>query len=344
MHVRLAREVTEVTTFRGQHREHSVNEEDGRVLSDNVYGDIHSDALRRAFTMNALYFDPAKDEILDFCQGVDDIRAQQVRIIGEPSQRYQEDPVRILRAVRLAAKLNFAIETETAAPIKKLGQLLLNVPAARLFDESLKLFMGGYAALTWARLEEWQLIEYLFPATFHVLEQGAAAYDPQQLIEQACRNTDHRIQTEQRVTPAFIFAVILWPAVLEEMQALKDDGQPQPTALHQAIQLVLSEQLRHISIPRRFTNTMREIWELQFRLPKRYGQQAFRLTQHPRFRAAYDFLLLRESAGEDLQSLGEWWTNFQKANEGERKAMVSALNHNRGRPRRRRRPKAKQQQ
>ena len=352
VHVRLNREITEVTTFRGQHREQAVNQEDGRVLSDNVYGDLYTDAMRRDFTMNALYYDPAKEEIKDFCGGVTDIEARQVRMIGDPTTRYQEDPVRLLRAVRLAAKLNFEIEPATAEPIDKLGQLLVNVPAARLFDESLKLLMSGYAEVTWQRLNDQHLIQYLFPATQHVLELGTDRYSPEQLIQQACRNTDHRIHTQQRVTPAFIFAVILWPAVAAEQAALIEEGQPPPAAMHQAIHLVISEQIQHIAIPRRFTNTMREIWELQLRLPKRYGSQAFRLMQHPRFRAAYDFLLLREEAGEALEGLGQWWTDFQAAEEADRKTMVSALSNNRpnstrnkkGRSRRRRPPAGSKQQ
>lgn len=344
VHVRTGREITEVTTFRAQHQEESVNEEDGRVLSDNVYGDLYSDAMRRDFTMNALYYDPANNEIRDFCQGMADIKARQVRMIGEASLRYQEDPVRLLRAVRLAAKLNFRIEADTAAPILKLGQLLLNVPAARLFDESLKLLMSGYAEVTWRHLTEQRLVEYLFPATYYVLEekaleQGHPAYDPEKLILEACQNTDIRIRTDQRVTPAFIFGVILWPAVVEEQWALSEQGLPPLACLHQAMQTVLSEQSRHIAIPRRFTNTIREIWELQMRLPRRSGSKAYRLMQHPRFRAAYDFLLLREAAGEDLQQLGQWWTDFQQATEEDRKTLVRALTNKKGGSRRRPRSK-----
>ncbi len=337
VHVRFGREVTEVTTFRGQHQEESVSQEDGRVLSDNVYGDLYSDAMRRDFTMNALYYTPEKEEIHDFCNGCDDIEAGQVRMIGEPSLRYQEDPVRLLRAVRLASKLNFKIEKHTAEPILKLGHLLTNVPAARLFDESLKLFMSGYAEVTWQCLADYQLIEYLFPATEMVLEQehDQNGSCPNTLIIQACRNTDRRIQTQQRVTPAFIFAVILWPAVIDAQQILIDQGQPPLAAMHQAMQSGLSEQSQHIAIPKRFTNTMREIWELQQRLPKRYGKQAYRLVQHPRFRAAYDFLLLREESGERLDKLGQWWTEFQNADEDQRNAMVSVLSTGKGRSKRR---------
>lgn len=338
VHVRLNREITEVTTFRGQHNHKAVNEEDGRVLSDNVYGDIVSDAIRRDFTMNALYYDPAKEEIKDYCQGIEDINARRVRMIGDPTTRYQEDPVRLLRAVRLASKLGFEIDTETAEPIQRLGQLLVNVPAARLFDESLKLFMSGYAETTWQQLADRQLIQYLFPATQHELETNTLNFSPAELIRRACHNTDHRIRTQQRVTPAFIFAVILWPAITAEQKALIEGGEAPLAAMHQAIHLVMSEQTQHIAIPRRFSQTMREIWEMQLRLPKRFGSQAFRLVQHPRFRAAYDFLLLREAAGEDLNNLGQWWTDFQNADDGERKNLVGALNQNsKSRSRRRRR-------
>lgn len=338
VHVRLGRDMVEVTTFRAQHS--SGDEEDGRagetgmLLRDNVYGDIHSDAVRRDFTMNALYYSPSDSVVTDFTTGMEDIKARLVRMIGDPKTRYQEDPVRMLRAVRLAAKLNFDIEPKTAEPILELGNLLGHVPAARLFDECLKLFMNGHAEATYLALRRYRLFGVLFPGVDDLLGTDPIA---ERLVHQATINTDARVNADKRVTPAFIFAVILWPAVVREQERLEAEGMPPLPALNLAAQDIITAQVRRISIPRRFTTTMREIWDLQPRLPRRRGTQAFRLVTHPRFRAAYDFLLLREQAGEDHQGLGAWWTAFQEADEGERKTMVAGLQDEEGKPARKRR-------
>lgn len=326
VHVRTGREITEVTTFRAHHQEGAKGEaaasEEGMLLRDNVYGDIESDALRRDFTMNALYYSPSQGEITDYSTGMADIQARQIRMIGDPATRYQEDPVRMLRAVRLAAKLQFEIEEDTASAIYDHAHLLANVAPARLFDEMVKLLMNGHAAAVYPQLKEFGLFECLFPATAELLEHDPIA---DRLIHQATINTDTRIHNNMRVTPAFIFAVILWPAVVARQAQLMADGVPAMPALQQASQWVIHRQVQRIAIPRRFTIPIREIWELQPRLPRRSGSQAFRVLGHPRFRAAYDFLLLREQAGEDHQGLGDWWTRFQEVGEAERKAMVAAL-------------------
>lgn len=326
VHVRTGREITEVTTFRAHHEGGSaveaVSSDQGMLLRDNVYGDIESDALRRDFTMNALYYSPNRGEITDFTTGMEDIQARQVKMIGDPVTRYQEDPVRMLRAVRLASKLGFDIEGETASAIFDLGHLLANVPPARLFDEGLKLFMSGHAAAVYPELRRFGLFSWLFPETGALLDADPIAGP---LIQQAAVNTDERISNDKRVTPAFIFAVILWPAVVAKQKLLVEDGIPEVPALQQAAQWVITRQVQRVAIPKRFTIPIREIWEMQLRLPRRNGSQAFRLLSHPRFRAAYDFLLLREQAGEDHQGLGDWWTRFQEADEDERKSMISQL-------------------
>lgn len=357
VHVRIGREVTEVTTFRAHHEEGSKSQAtqaaNGMLIRDNVYGDIKSDALRRDFTMNALYYSPERDEIIDYTCGIDDVKQGLVRMIGDPKTRYQEDPVRMLRAARLAAKLGFSIEKSTAKPISELGNLLTNIPPARLFDECLKLFMSGYAEVTYEKLKQQQLFRYLFPATAHLLDakpneqtnelpigQQSAYVD--KLIRQAAENTDSRISTGKRVTPAFIFAVILWPAVTRELEQRYKEGLKGIPAMQQAGQSVLREQVQRVAIPRRFTQTIKEIWEMQLRLPRRAGNQAYRALEHPRFRAAYDFLLLREQAGEDHQGLGEWWTHFQTANEDQRTTLVAEqdeLTKRDGGPNRKRRSK-----
>ncbi len=343
VHVRLGREIIEVTTFRGQHddnhsRKLSARSEHGMLLRDNVYGDVRSDALRRDFTINALYYTSRDFTVHDYAKGMEDIVRQKIRMIGDPKARYQEDPVRMLRAVRFAAKLDFSIESNTAKPISGMADLLGNIPSARLFDELLKLLMAGHAATTLDLLHDYGLLKYLAPAAADCLDSddtiGAA------LIRQAMHNTDSRIHNDQRVTPAFIFAALLWPELVKQQAQLQKDG-THPVKAHQiAAQDVINAQLTRTAIPKRFLQTMREIWDLQGRLPRRQGKKAERSFEHPRFRAAYDFVLLREQAGEELDGLGEWWTRYQEVPFEEREDMVKQLQEPRGKkPRKRRRRK-----
>ncbi|GAB3105184.1 polynucleotide adenylyltransferase PcnB [Aestuariicella hydrocarbonica] len=339
VHVRFGREIIEVTTFRDNHNDnasaqHSAKSEDGMLLRDNVYGDIRSDAIRRDFTVNALYYTLDHFSIHDFTGGMQDIARRKIRVIGNPATRYQEDPVRMLRAVRFAGKLDFDIDKASAAPIRKLGALLRNIPEARLFEEVLKLFMGGYGRAVLPHLQEYDLLQYILPLTDEVLKD--AVPHAQNLIEQALCNTDKRIKNNQRVTPAYIYAAMLWPSVCEEQKALEAEGMKPVQAHQQAAQNVISRQLQTTSIPKRFTLGMREIWDLQHRLPRRQGSRAARLYEHPRFRAAYDFVLMREEAGEDLQGLGTWWTRYQDADENEREIMVAKLQSGKKQPRKRR--------
>lgn|SRR5690554_773835 len=336
VHVRMGREVIEVTTFRGPHEE--ARSKEGMLLRDNVYGTVETDAVRRDFTVNALYYTIDDFSVHDYTGGLKDLEKRTLRIIGDPATRYKEDPVRMLRAVRFAAKLGFTIEEKTAQPIYELGNLLRNIPEARLFEETLKLFMGGSATATFFLLREYNLLGYLFPGTEVALqagdEQGAA------LIEQTMINTDKRIRSNKTVTPAFIYAALLWPPLQQERARLEQ--QMPPTAAYlEAAQNVISRQLSHTSLPKRFLIPMREIWDLQHRLTQRQGMRALRLLDHPRFRAAYDFLLMREDAGAQLDGLGSWWTRFQTADEDEREQMVKDLQKSSGRskPRRRRTPR-----
>lgn len=342
VHVRFGREIIEVTTFRSHHQEDSEEShaasrsEEGMLLRDNVYGDIQSDAERRDFTVNALYYNPATGEILDYTQGVRDINQRLLRIIGEPKTRFKEDPVRMLRAVRFSAKLGFAIEPKTAAPIPELANLLDNIPSARLWDESLKLFMSGYSTAIYRLMCEQGLFQHLFPGSAEQLRQQnlSGAF-----FESAMVNTDKRIRSDKRVTPAFIFAVLLWPEIAERQKRIQDQGKPPAEAAKQAQQEVLQRQLQRISIPKRFTATMREIWDLQPLLAQRGSRRAYRTLEQPRFRAAYDFLLLREQSGEDHQGLGQWWTDFQATDEAGREALIKALPPASRGNRRRRRPR-----
>lgn len=347
VHVRMGPEIIEVTTFRAARNggAHSGQQSSsGMLLRDNTFGSIEEDARRRDFTMNALYYHPNSNTIYDYADGIASIDQGEVRIIGDAGERYREDPVRMLRAIRFASKLGFKVEPATAKPIYTLSHLLEGIPAARLFDESLKLLLGGSAQATFNNLLEFDLFGRLFPRTAKQLAKA----DPvdRRFIEQALINTDKRIRSDKGVTPAFLLAALLWPVVHRLADHYRQQGESPPYALQRAAGEVLAEQCRYIGIPRRFTLGVREIWDMQLRLPRRAGKRAERLVAVPRFRAGYDFLLLREQAGEIETGLGEWWTRYQEADQGRRQKMVGELNKDgRGgsrngnrRPRRRRKP------
>ncbi|WP_285261149.1 polynucleotide adenylyltransferase PcnB [Halopseudomonas bauzanensis] len=349
-HVYFGREIIEVATFRAGHadddgddlgREQSLQSESGRLLRDNVYGTLEQDAQRRDFTINALYYDVCTGNIHDYANGLQDIRNARVRLIGDPVQRYQEDPVRMLRAVRFAAKLDFEIEPHSAAPIAELAELLYDIPAARLFDEVLKLLLNGQGERTFDLLLEYDLFAPLFPDTDEAIDDNPGY--TLKLIRQALRNTDDRIHQGRPVTPAFLFAALLWPALPQRTRELEEQGIPLIPAQQQATHELLVEQCRHTAIPKRFSIPLREIWDMQPRLERRNGRRADQMLEHPRFRAAYDFLLLREEAGEETGGLGQWWTRYQDVGADERRRMIQQLSSRdpagkRGRPRRKRKP------
>ena len=331
VHVHFGREIIEVATFRANHPEEDDDDashlasrnESGRILRDNIYGSLDDDAQRRDFTINALYYDPSSERILDHTHGVHDIRNRLIRLIGDPEQRYQEDPVRMLRAVRFAAKLGFEIERHSAEPIAELADLLEGIPSARLFDETLKLFLGGKAERTFELLLEYDLFAPLFPASAAALKRNPDYTGT--LIRQALANTDDRIAQGKPVTPAFLFAALLWPALPARVLELQERGMPPIPAMQEAAHDIIWEQCQRTAIPKRFTMPMREIWDMQERLPRRQGRRADQLLENPRFRAGYDFLLLRESAGEQTGGLGDWWTDYQDASDSERRNMIRGL-------------------
>jgi poly(A) polymerase len=337
VHVHFGREIIEVATFRANHPEDaapvaqikgqhkSATSNAGMLLRDNVYGTVEEDAARRDFTANALYYSISDFAIHDYGQGMRDIANKTLRMIGEPRVRYQEDPVRMLRAVRFAAKLGFTIEQETQAPIPEMGKLLLNIPAARLFDEVLKLFQSGHAEQSFLLLREHQLFRFLFPETDALLNQDQSGF-VERLRTCTCQNTDKRIAEDKPVTPIFLFAAFLWPKVQQHWEEQKEYMPPVP-ALTKAAQLVLDEQVKVTAIPRRFSTAIKEIWDLQLRLQRRNGKKAFQMLEHPRFRAAYDFILLREQAGENLDGLGAWWTDFQNSDDNAKQKMATKSGH-----------------
>ena len=321
-HVRFGREIIEVATFRAAPGASTEDEDEAeRRARENVFGSREEDALRRDFTVNALYYDPADSSIIDYVGGVADLKQGILRMIGDPETRYREDPVRMLRAVRFAARLGFSIEPHTAAPLPALASLLRDVSPARLFEEALKLFQGGYALQTFELLRRHGLFQFLFPLTEKSLEKEQQGF-PLMLLPRALANTDKRVNEDKPVTPAFLFAALLWEPVRLEAQARAARGIPPHEALQGAAEQVLREQLRSIALPKRFSFPMREIWAMQAKFSRRSGKQALRLLAHKRFRAAYDFLLLRAEAGEESPELAEWWTRFQAVNEAQRLEMV----------------------
>jgi len=318
VHVHVGAEVIEVSTFRAAQAGAEATDEHGRLISDNVYGSQAEDAARRDFTINALYFDPSTEEVWDYVGGVTDVRARRMKLIGPPVTRYREDPVRMLRGVRLAAKLGLAIEKKTAEPIARLAPLIQNVPAARLFDEMQKLLLSGHAVDTLQSLRAHGLHHGLLPLIDVIMEQPGG----QRFIDIALASTDARVREDRGVSPAFLFATLLWHEVLGQWQKAKEGGARPLPALFDAMDRVLDEQAKRIAIPRRFEATIKEIWSLQPRFDQRAGSRPFRLIEHPRFRAAYDFLQLRAEAGEANAELAQWWTRFEAADQDERESML----------------------
>ncbi|HEX4151721.1 MAG TPA: polynucleotide adenylyltransferase PcnB [Steroidobacteraceae bacterium] len=303
--------------------EHRAFDTRGRILRDNLYGSIEDDVWRRDFAANGLYYNIADLSIWDFVDGVNDVKARRLKLIGDPETRYREDPVRMLRAMRFAAKLGFTIEPETEEPIRRLGHLLDGVPAARLFDEVLKLFLSGYGAKSFELLERYGLFEHLFPLSAAAFELPPYAY-AREMLQRGLKNTDARVIADKPVTPTFLFAILLWSAVLRELNERAAGPAPDLAQLMQACDTVLKAQQARVSIPRRFSVPMRELLMLQPRFNRRSGVKSLSLLQHPRFRAAYDFLLLRAEVGVADPELAEWWTRIQVLPQEERVALVQS--------------------
>jgi len=344
VHVLFGREMIEVATFRGHHQgtddKQGAQHESGRILRDNQYGSLEEDAERRDFSINALYFDIQNNSILDYTGGFSDIKKRQIRLIGDPEQRYREDPVRMLRAVRFAARLGFAIEAQTAAPIAHLAPLLAAIPAARLFDETLKLFLSGHASACYPLLCRFGLFAQLLPATAQLLDEPSSI--GQRLIKQVLANTDQRIEEGKPVTPTFLFAALLWPVIARQSGQLKSEGVPSTQALQEATSMALAQLTRRIALPKRFSLPLREMVEMQERLQKRSFPHTELLLTEPRFRAAYDLLLLRENSGENTAGLAAWWTDYQSGHEQQRRQMIKDLPKSATRKRRRPRKKPAQ--
>ena len=341
VHVMFGPETIEVSTFRALQADDVDIDEHGRVLRDNVFGEQHEDATRRDFTVNALYYDPIADKVLDYHHGVKDLKAKVLRMIGHPEHRYREDPVRMLRAVRLSAKLGFGIEPATRRPIAALADLVRHVPNARLFDEMLKLLHSGNAYEGLRQLRECGLHHGCLP----LLDLVFDAKDPAALefVTRALKATDARIHERKPVSPGFLFAALLWNLVNERWQQRHAQGEHTIPALNAAIDDVVDAQLDALAIQRRYVSDMREIWLMQPRFEKRQAGTAARLMEHMRFRAGYDFMLLRAESGQCDALLAQWWTDYIDGDASACTELLAQASAVRGksasaaRPRRRRR-------
>ena len=323
-HVHFGREVIEVATFRGvgeEQNDKQVLNKEGRLLRDNVYGTIEEDVWRRDFTVNALYYNIKDFSVVDFVGGMADHKASTLRLIGDPETRFREDPVRMLRAVRFAVKLGFKLHPDCEKAMHKAAELLSSIPSARLYDESLKLFLSGYALQTFEMLRHYGLFQVLFPATENSLSMEENGF-PRLLLIKALENSDNRIAEGKTVTAYFLFAAFLWEPVQMRAREKMTRGMIEFMAYQDAANEVISSQIKSTALPRHITLAMREVWSLQPKFNARIGSKPNRLLTHPRFRAAYDFLLLRAETGGADPELAQWWEKYQLANENEQRKMT----------------------
>jgi poly(A) polymerase len=346
-HVHFGREIIEVATFRGtpdpteENGHETAKDAGGRILRDNMYGGIDEDVWRRDFTANALYYNIADFSIWDYTGGVADVRSAVMKLIGNPEHRYREDPVRMLRAVRFAAKLNFRIDKDSETPLRELGHLLEDMPASRLSDESLKMFLSGHGARSYELLQEYDLFRYLFPATNDAMAaDGADTLNT--LVVRSLENTDKRVAEGLPVTPLFLFGVLLWGPVQGMARELQDAGERPLQSLIEAADTVLRGQQPHVAIPKRYGIPMKEMMVMQLRFRRQHGKRALRIVDHPRFRAAFDFLKLRTEAGDEDPATVKFWSELEGMDADHRRAAVDP---HKGRPRKRRRkPRRKPQE
>lgn len=361
-HILFGREIIEVATFRGHHdsapektqddTKTSKQNNEGMLLRDNIYGSIEEDAERRDFTINALYYSAKDFKVYDFANGIKDVEDKIIRLIGDPETRYREDPVRMLRAIRFATKLDMKICPKTQAPIKELSSLMASIPAARMFEEFLKMFISGKAIANFEQLRDYNLFGYFFPIVDQTLNAQMTTENDKlnqtqllALITLAMGNTDKRINNDQRVTPAFLFAAMLWYPLQKYIKQINDAQQLAPQdAFFAALNEIMPEQQRSIAIPKRFQGVMKDIWILQEKLGRREGKRAFKTFEHPKFRAGYDFLLLRAEIEKnpELEALAQWWTDFQAVSDDAKAQMIRSIKvtpgSKRRTPRKRRKP------
>jgi poly(A) polymerase len=307
----------------GDHTERRVDET-GRILRDNVYGTIDEDVWRRDFTANALYYNIADFSIWDYVGGVEDIAARRLRLIGDPETRFREDPVRMLRAARFEAKLGFQIDPATAEPIGRLRELLAGVPPARLFDEMLKLFLTGHGARSLEVLRQRGLLAQLLPSVEAYLAAHAGGL-VEKLLMKGLDNTDARVLAGRAVTPTFLLALLLYGPIAQSIESMPPEKWHELAAIGDACDRTVRQAQTHLAIPRRFSLGLSEMFSLQPRLEHPTGRRALRLLTHPRFRAAYDLLLLRAELGLASAGMAQWWTQVQEVAHEEQGRMADAL-------------------
>lgn len=324
VHILFKQEIIEVSTFRSYQDEGIDLSDEGMLLRDNVYGSIVDDAKRRDFTVNALFYNIADFSVIDFHDGLTDLKNGVLRIIGDPATRYREDPVRMLRAVRFAAKLGFRIEANTEKPIHELRFLLKNIAPARLFTEVLKLFLGGQALETFKQLRHYELLEFLFPTTEHILKSTNFA-DINRFINILLTDTDERVLEGKTVSPGYLTAALLWHGFYQEFMELKHSLKDRVAAFNIAYTNIVSQQQKAASIPKNFLLTAKSIWEIQYRMSQMKASKCFSLLNHPRFRAGYDFLQLRFRAGEPVGEAYEWWTKFYHSDDTLKHELLAEL-------------------
>jgi len=337
-HVYFGREIIEVATFRGTATTDAGTDdrvhENGRLLRDNVYGSIEEDVWRRDFTVNALYYNIRDFSVRDYTGGMHDHQAGILQLIGDAKTRYREDPVRMLRAVRFAVKLGFTLHKDCEAPMHDMAGLLAEVPAARLYDEMLKLFLSGYALQAFEMLRHYGLFAVLFPATEQCLSVEEQGF-PRLFLAKALENTDKRIAEGKVVVPYFLLSAFLWEPLQTEVTEKMRQGLGEVQAFQEAAKEVIQRQIRSTAFPKRVGYAMREVWNMQPAFKRCTGSRPFRLLRHPRFRAAYDFLLLRAETGNAEPELADWWTRFQLADEAEQNRMTKP----KSKPKKRRKPR-----
>lgn len=327
-HVVFGREIYEVSTFRAEHHANanekmSKTSDEGMLLRDNVYGTLREDAERRDFTVNAFYYDVSHNLIFDFFDGIADLKKGQLRLIGEPTLRYQEDPVRMLRAVRFAAKLDMFFDKASEQPIRQMAGLLKNIPPARLFEESLKLLQSGEGVKTYELLRKYGLFQPLFPVLSRYFTERQDSPCEKMLVK-ALTSTDERLRDDLGVNPAFLYAALLWYPLREKIDELKNEGGLNTfDALALAANEILAESCRAVALHRRHTAVIRDIWTLQFQFPKRSGKRPQQTLEHIKFRAGFDLLVMRaELEGGDLVELSAWWHEFQFSNDTQRAELL----------------------
>lgn len=337
-HVYFGYDIIEVATFRGktdEANEHHAHSDEGMILRDNVYGTMAEDVCRRDFTINALYYNIADFSIVDYMGGMADLKAKRLKMIGDPSHRFREDPVRMLRAIRFACKANFEVSKELKIAIASMKGLLANVSPARLFEEVVKMFHSGSASKVYSMLKEEGLFGGLFPDTQACLSQSI--YPTDRFLECIFESTDHRVQAQKSVNPAFVVAALLWHPIYIQAQKYCEEGMALFPARTKAMEEMLSRQLKFLSIPKRITQAAREIWLFQIRLHKRNNaRRVNEMMADPRFRASYDFLELRAKSGEEVSDIATWWREYIDADTAKRKILLEAVaGPHKGRRRRR---------